>query len=366
MTINLDSLTEYREDFGGVITSKIDENGYLRIDGIAAKTGVLTYIKPDGTIQRELVTEDTLFNDDSLQTLIGSPVTIEHPGIINADNSSEFARGSVPKAVREDNNLKVSLVVTGKDAIESISMGKRQLSPGYRAVLDFQEGEYNGQKYDAIQVKRVYNHLAIVQRARGGSECQINFDGLNCAVEVVNQPNPKEVLKMPTVKLSTGATVEVADASTATALQAEINGLSQRADAADSMIEKSKFDEMQGKFDALKGELEKLKDEAANKMDSDDLGAFIETVEKAKKLKSDIEIKQDGVYLNATDIMAAALGIKSDDKSAEYIQGRFDSAIELLSSDNIRRQRETKQDSKDAPQLTGRAKFMAEQQKRGA
>ena len=51
------------------------------------------------------------------------------------------------------------------------------------------------------------------------------------------------------------------------------------------MIEKSKFDEMQGKFDALKGELDKLKDEASNKMDSDDLGAFIETVEKAKKLK---------------------------------------------------------------------------------
>jgi hypothetical protein len=366
MTINLDSLTEYREDFGGSITSKIDENGYLRIEGIAARTGVLTYINKDGTIQRELVPQDTLFNNDSLSTLIGSPVTIEHPGIINADNASTYSRGSVPKAIRDEDNLKVSLVITGKDAIDSVSKGKRQLSPGYRAVLDFTPGEYNGQKYDAIQVKRVYNHLAIVQHARGGSECQINLDGLNCAVEVV--PNPtttEEVHKMPTVKLSTGATVEVADASTATALQSEINGLSQRADAADKMIDQAKYDEMQGKHDALQVELDKLKDKASEKMDADELGSFIETVEQAKKLKSDLEIKQDGKYLDATGIMAQALDIKLDGKSPEYIKGRFDSAIELLSSDSVRAQREHKTDSKERT-LTGREKFIASQLKRGA
>jgi hypothetical protein len=170
---------------------------------------------------------------------------------------------------------------------------------------------------------------------------------------------------MPTVKLSTGATVEVADASTATALQSEINCLSQRADAVDKMIDQAKYDEMQGKHDALQGELDKLKEKASEKMDADELGSFIETVEQAKKLKSDLEIKQDGKYLDATGVMAQALDIKLDGKSPEYIKGRFDSAIELLSSDSVRAQREHKTDSKERT-LTGREKFIASQLKRGA
>lgn len=38
MTVtNADSLTEYREDIGGDIATRLDDNGYLRIDGYAAR-----------------------------------------------------------------------------------------------------------------------------------------------------------------------------------------------------------------------------------------------------------------------------------------------------------------------------------------
>lgn len=357
-----ENLTEYREDIGSTVEMRLDENGYLRIDGTAAKAGVLTYLLPNGDIQREYVPTETLFNADSLSTLTGSPVTVEHPGVLTPETAAQYSRGSVPKADADGEKLKVSVVVTGKDAIDAIQSGKRQLSPGYRAELDFTPGEYNGIKYDAVQTKRVYNHLAIVSRARGGDECRLNLDGVNCAVEVPN-PTTDEVTKMPRVKLHSGATVEVADASTASTIQAEINQLGQRADAADGMVDKAKYDELQGKYDALKEEMEKSKE--SEKMDSDEIGSYIDTIEQARKIKGDIEIKQDGKYMTTEQVMAAALGIDAEGKSAEYLKGRFDSAVELAGKEAIRDQREVREDKKDVP-LTGRQKFIQEQVKRGA
>lgn len=360
-----DSLTEYREDIGGDISTRLDDNGYLRIDGYAAKAGVLTYLLPDGTIRKEYVPAETLFNSDSLNSLIGAPVTVEHPGVLNSDNASQHSRGSVPKADADGEKLKVGVVITAKDAIESVKSGKRQLSPGYRAELDFTPGEYQGIKYDAVQTRRVYNHLAIVSSARGGPECRLHLDslkadGVSCAVEVTTQPTTDEVTLMPTVKLTSGATVEVADASTANALQNDLNQLSKRADAADKMVDQTKYDELQGKYDALMAEMEKMKADMGKKMDSDEIGSYIQTVESARKLKSDVEIKADGQYLPATGIMAAALGIDAKDKSEEYIKGRFDHALELLGKDSIAKQRDVKLDSKDIPK-TGREKFIEAQ-----
>lgn len=361
------AMTEYREDLGGAFVSRLDENGYLRIDGIAAKSGVLTYLLPDGTIRREYVPAETLFNADSLATLSGAPVTLGHPGILNTDTAKEHGKGSVHGDILADGDrLKVGIILTNKDGIEAVGSGTRQLSPGYRAELDYTPGEYDGIQYDAIQTKRVYNHLALVNVARGGPECRLNLDGFNCAVEVPNQPTEEK--SMASVKLKNGVTVEVADASTASTLQNELNALSQRADAAEDMVEKAKFDELQGKYDALFAEMEKQKADAEEddtaKMDSDQIGAYVETVEAARKLKSDVEIKQDGKYLSAEAVMAAALGIDAKDKSAEYIKGRFDSAIELGKGSDIAKQRSINNDAADIP-LSGREKFMAEQKSRG-
>lgn len=361
-------MTEYREDIGGDVTLKFDDNGYLRVDGIAAKAGILTYLLPNGDIRREYVPAETLFNADSLDTLRGAPVTVEHPGVLSPETSSQYSRGSVPKADADGEKLKVGVVVTGKDAIEAIQGGKRQLSPGYRAELDFTPGEYQGQKYDAVQTRRIYNHLAIVSSARGGDECRLHLDslkadGVNCAVEVPTEPNHRRGEPMPTVKLQSGATVEVADASTASTIQSELNQLAQRADAADKMVSQEKYDELQGKYDGLMAEMDKMK--KSEKMDADEIGGYIETVEAARKLKSDLEIKADGKYLDANAIMAAALGIDAEGKSSEYLKGRFDSAVELASKEDIKKQREVREDNKDIP-LTGRQKFIQEQKKRSA
>jgi len=344
-------LEQYREDIGGNVSTRLDENGYLRVDGIAAQEGVMTYMQADGSVIREYVPASTLEDAEALDLLTGSPVTVEHPGVLNADTATQHSRGSVSKAGVKDGKLNVGVVITSKEAIDTVQRGKRQLSPGYRAQLDWTPGEFNGIKYDAVQVKRTYNHLAIVDSARGGPECKLRLDayradGLNCAVEVP-QPTTDEVIPMPSVKLHSGATVEVADASTASTIQAEINQLGQRSDAADKMVDQAKYDELQGKHDSLVAELEKLKEAKQDKMDADEIGSYIETVEAARKLKSDIEIKADGKYLDAKAVMAAALEVDPKDKSDEYIKGRFDSAVEMAGKESITKQRETiKQDGK--------------------
>jgi len=340
---------EYRQDAGGSVVAKIDSNGFLRIDGVAAKTGVLTYLKPDGSIVRELVTAETLFHADALATLQGAPVTVGHPmvGLLNAENARAYSKGAVGAIKQDGTNLAVSMTVTDSDAINAVNRGSRQLSPGYTAVMDYTPGEFDGQRYDAIQVSRTYNHLAIVDSARGGPECKINLDGFSCAVEV-NQP-PEEQ-PMPTVKLPNGATVEVADASTASTIQSEFNSLQSRADAADAMVDKAKYDELQGKYDAMAEEMAKLKESKEEKADADQIGAYIGVIESARKLKADVEVKADGKYLEPAAIMAAALGIDATGRSIEYIQGRFDSALELQGAESIAKQREVKNDS--APALS--------------
>ena len=345
------AIPEYRQDAGGSVVARIDANGFLRVDGVAARTGVLTYLKPDGSIVRELVTADTLFHADSMATLQGAPVTVGHPviGLLNADNARAYSKGAVSQVKQDGNNLAVSMTITDSDAINAIQRGTRQLSPGYTAVMDYTAGvTEDGQRYDAIQKSRTYNHNAIVDSARGGNECKINLDGFSCAVEV-NQPLEED--KMPTVKLPNGATVEVADASTASTIQGEFNSLQARADEADKMVDKAKFDELQGKYDAMAEEMAKLKEAKEEKADADQIGAYIGVIESARKLKADVEVKADGKYLEPVAIMAAALGIDATGKSLEYVQGRFDSAIELKAAAAIGDQRrETKTDS--APALS--------------
>jgi uncharacterized protein len=85
---------DYRIDKGGRITSKIDENGYLRIDGVVAHVGILEYMDDDGTIIREFVPEETLFDEESLKSLAGAPVTLQHPPVmVTPSNYKQYSHG---------------------------------------------------------------------------------------------------------------------------------------------------------------------------------------------------------------------------------------------------------------------------------
>lgn len=393
---------DYRIDRGGRITSKIDENGYLRIDGVVAHVGILEYMDDDGTVIREFVPEETLFDEASLQSLAGAPVTLQHPPVmVTPTNYSQYSQGSVngiPK--RDGDNLIASMLVIGNEALHAVEYdGVSELSPGYSVDLDETPGEWQGQKYDRVQRNRRYNHQAIVDAARGGSVCSLRFDGANV-------PN-NEDNSMTQIKLPGGGTVEVADAATAATINAALAKQGKRLDSAKGQLKKLvnaiapklKLDadtvmtesddenkdevvevdvpaveeavtSVSAAVDTLQAQLDELADavngdtpdslmdeedpdkvdedtDTDQEMKTDALSKMLYIVEAAKKLKPGISHMDGKRVKSAREIQVEALiaaksGFNADGKSDAYISGRFDAAVDGLKNrtDSLRTQRQ--------------------------
>lgn len=392
---------DYRIDKGGRITSKVDENGYLRIDGVVAHVGILEYMDDDGSVIREFVPEETLFDPASLESLAGAPVTLQHPPeMVTPSNYKEYSQGSVngmPK--RDGDNLVASMLVIGNEALHAVEYdGVSELSPGYSVDLDETPGEWQGQKYDRVQRNRRYNHQAIVDAARGGSVCSLRFDGANV-------PN-NEDKSMTQIKLPGGGTVEVADAATAATINAAIAKQGKRLDSTKGQLKKLvkaiapklKLDaddivkdaddenkdevvevdvpavenavtSVSEAVDNLQAQLDELADAvnagADTSMDADPednqdadpdadpeqktdaLSKMLRIIDAAKKLKPEIS-HMDGKRvktareLQVEALIAAKSGFNADGKSDAYISGRFDAAVDGLKNrtDSLRTQRQ--------------------------
>jgi len=350
-------MNQFRFDRGS-IDSHFDNNGFLRVDGLAAKVGIMSYINTDGSVRHELVTHETLFNADSIQSLKGVPVTNNHPPVlINPENYNQYSGGSVTDSKRSDSALSVSLSINNNDAIEAVKSGKKELSCGYAVELDNTPGTWQGQNYDAIQTKRIYNHLAIVNKGRAGSECRLNLD----AAEQINpQTKQREKEAMAEIKLPSGLSVNVDDAAVATAIQSELNTLQTRVD--ELKDKETKISEIQAKLDAKDEELKK-------RNDTDEITPVIDVIAQCKRLDADFDYRENGSIKPIEQMQRDALsksGVNTDGKDKYYVAARFDIAIEQLKDNEIAKQRKTRinTDTTIEPVLTGRAKFMKAQRVR--
>lgn len=170
-----------RTDFLGRKLGKIQktDEGYLTGTAPVAKIGVMSYVLNDGSIRRELVPHETLFNTDSMASLKMKPVTDSHPPerILDSKTVKRRKVGFTGETIKQDGDYLTSTVtITDDDAVSNVNQGRQELSPGYTCELLMRPGTFNGDAYDAIQVKRQYNHLALCDKARGGSELRLNFD----------------------------------------------------------------------------------------------------------------------------------------------------------------------------------------------
>lgn len=150
----------------------IDEvTGWLTMDGTAALVGVMQY-DDEGGVRTEYVPPETLAD---VESLLAAPLTIQHPPRnLDIDTTKKYQVGSVLSAKLDGDKLRVRIRVTDSEAIAAIQAGTRELSPGYLAELDRTPGHWSGKKYDAVQTKRRYNHLALVDRARGGRQARLD------------------------------------------------------------------------------------------------------------------------------------------------------------------------------------------------
>ena len=156
--------------------------------------GILEYRNSDRSTRREFRPPEEAFSADSLGTLRGKPVTIGHPGLVTSVTMAKAnAIGTILTEGKQDgDNIRADLVIYNLDT------KGRELSCGYSVDLEETPGEYQGQKYDAIQRDIRYNHVAVVPKGRAGSVARLNMDG-NEIYE-----DEEEINKMPKIRLDNG------------------------------------------------------------------------------------------------------------------------------------------------------------------
>ncbi|MBB3610973.1 hypothetical protein FHX11_003925 [Rhizobium sp. BK602] len=97
---------------------------------------------------------------------------------VDPDNS----HGMRDKAV-----VRVSMLLADAGAIQAVEDGTRELSMGYDCQLDFTAGTSpSGEAYDAVQRNIRSNHIAVVPRARGGSDLRIGDSMPDKTLETMN------------------------------------------------------------------------------------------------------------------------------------------------------------------------------------
>lgn len=167
------------------------DNGFLRVDGIVARAGVYEYRREDGTIRRELRPPEEVGHPDSLASYDDAPLTVGHPRRadgaleeVTASNVDKYGVGNVRGAAQFDGEFAAaSMTVKAKRAIQRVDNGEQELSPGYRIELEEKSGVHPKYgRYDAIQRRVRVNHVAIVDKARGGSAIRLRMDSADLVV----------------------------------------------------------------------------------------------------------------------------------------------------------------------------------------
>lgn len=180
-------------------------DGYLAVRAKAARVGTYQYlgseIDPenkrnlrDAGMVNVLRDDSAVFDNKSAHSFIGKPVTDDHPReAVNAGNWRDHARGVVMGAMRDGEYLAFDLLLTDASAIAAVNGGKRELSNGYAADLEF--GDFtaaDGTKCVARQKSITGNHVAIVDRGRAGSSCRIGDAAICDALPIALQDGAKE------------------------------------------------------------------------------------------------------------------------------------------------------------------------------
>lgn len=325
--------------------------GGLRIPARIARTGILVYRNPDGSVRsRELRLAEEVFRQDSLDTLAHAPVTRGHRyGMIDPHNWKAASLGHVD-AIREDGKfVGADLLLNDADAIAAVE--RRELSEcsaGYRCRLERTSGEWNGERYDAIQRDITYNHVAVLPPGggRAGADVGLRFDSNDDAGNGDEEPmSEKIIIKMDGKDLEYGSkahiehlesrfdAAETAHKATVATLTSEKDALQGRLDASESAAKKAKVD-----AEAL-AEKEKKEQEEKSKRKR----KLRRAARNALRALEDIEDDEDEDKMDALedeldalsdrDVMIRVLRADSKDldltgKSDDYIQARFDAAIE--------------------------------------
>lgn len=299
------------------------DEGFLRVPGKAARTGIQDYLacelglkdRDPNSIVKVYRPADEVFKDESLATYLGADVTNDHPSsLVNADTYRNTSVGVVTSVGRQENDfVVVDMVIKHKDAIKAVESGKCELSAGYTAIYDDTPGMTpDGEAYDFRQTSIKINHVAIVDRARAGMMARI-FDEKTGGNMPVN------------ITLDSGRVIDVADAANAQLVADAFDRSEKRVKDAEAAR-----DTARALYDSA---LEQVA-EMASKCSDEAIKARVEQLSRVTTLAR--KVAGDAFTCDSMDtveIMRSALTAKRptidwSDKSAAYVEAAFDQASE--------------------------------------
>lgn len=322
-----------RAQIGGM---KETQDGYLVGSLRCARTGIQQYLGSElGLPTNDVISvyrpESEVFSRESLASYANKPISDDHPPeFVTADNWKQYGKGDIGSdVVRDGEFVSVSYKIMDGDTIAKVKAGKAEVSMGYMAEIDFQDGVTpDGEPYQAIQKNIRINHLAIVDRGRAGKECGFT-DAQNWGTSPITKVLGDHNVDLKTLIVD-GLTVETTDTGVA-AIQkiADDKNLvvKQLADAkAEHETAINAKDAELAKKDA---EIDALK---AAKLSDAEIDAKVQArsdlLAKAKSVAD-----TDFTGLSDSDIKKAAVVAKLGDAAIEgkteaYIDARFDILVE--------------------------------------
>lgn len=312
-------MSEIRIDKVDVPKATFTPEGFLRCDSIVTRAGVFEYREPNGTIRRELRHPDDVFNEDSLNSIKSIPVTDNHPTVlVNADNAGDLMVGMTGETVKIDgDNVISSVSVTHKDALKKIKNGKKGWSLGYTVTVLDEAGYYNGESYTHRQTNIKYNHLALVDHGRAGKDARINLDALVQCDSTTIIKKDKSMQDEDVKNLTSRVNLLEKELHTAEKL---------RSDSVSSL------EKVQAEKEQLQKEVEELKAQRVDSLINEKAKERVGLVVKAHKILGE-KVNLDD--LDSRQIMELAIKSKNkevnlDERTDEYIAGKFDTLIESL------------------------------------
>jgi hypothetical protein len=336
-----------RFDFVPLGKATRDSRGYLKFDANLTRVGVLKYRNADGSIRRELRHPDEVFKSDSLATLGGATVTDLHPSeMLSPHNYKQYTVGDVSERIKNDGRFVTGTVTIKEDSmIQAIGKGdRRELSPGYRCTLDNTPGEYNGEKYDAIQRNIIYNHVGIGPSGwgRSGSDVALRLDGDDAASysPAVNKPPDDNQRENGKMKIHIDG-VEF-EAGSESAVQAWNKHYSKLADKLKET--ETKLDNANGKLEAATSKTTDLEAKLKEATDLKRLDAMVEQkVELVAKGREILGKDADLAGKTPRQIKEAVLtklneNVKFDGKSDAHIDGMYEVAVAHYTPDTDQNQ----------------------------
>lgn len=290
--------------------------GYLRIPARLTRVGIFSYVNPDGSVTKEFRPPDEVFAKDSLDSLRLAPVTRGHPvdgkGVY-PERARAVARGAVGEQIDHDENfVEATLGVFDSDLIAAIKRGdEREVSCGYLRMFDPTPGEYKGERYDGVQRKIRYNHVAIVTKGRAGPDVALRMDA----------QGKGEIMG---VKVKVGdkefeCSQELADALTAQASTAQQN------DAAQILARE------QARADAAEAQVKQLKDVASKFPEQVKARVALERLAVGAVEAEKMDVLTDRQIKEAV-ITKAFPELKCDGRDDAYVDGLFTAATQTKQS----------------------------------